>query len=98
MAAPIGTNPVVLTARCDAPCAGAEMMSTHDPQPPGKPISILYMNYRGETALRRVLPQRIWFGTTEWHPEDQWVLDAIDLEKQVERSFAMKDIKQWLWD
>ncbi len=34
-------------------------------------IEIVYRNYRGETALRRIVPSHIWFGGTEWHPEPQ---------------------------
>lgn len=56
-------------------------------------ISLVYTNYRGETSVRRVIPKRIWFGATDWHPEDQWMLDAVDLDKQAERSFALKDIR-----
>ena len=59
-------------------------------------VTILYTNYRGETALRTIEPIKIWFGGTEWHPEPQWLLDAIDIEKNDNRSFAMKDIKTWL--
>src|ERR1700733_7374743 len=33
-------------------------------------ISLVYTNYRGETSVRRVIPQRIWFGATDWHPEN----------------------------
>jgi predicted DNA-binding transcriptional regulator YafY len=58
-------------------------------------ISICYTNYRGETTIRKIIPQKIWFGKTDWHPEDQWLLDAIDTEKNAERSFAIKDIKAW---
>jgi predicted DNA-binding transcriptional regulator YafY len=58
-----------------------------------KAIGIIYTNYRGETAQRTIVPQRVWFGATEWHPEEQWLLDAIDLEKGAERSFALRDIK-----
>ena len=58
-------------------------------------VSILYTNYRGEKAWRRITPIRIWFGATEWHPEEQWLLDAIDLEKGTNRSFAMGDIEAW---
>ena len=58
-------------------------------------VAILYTNYRGETALRRVIPQRLWFGATSWHPEEGWLLDAIDVEKGELRSFAMKDVKAW---
>lgn len=61
-------------------------------------VSIVYTNYRGETSVRRIIPKRVWFGSTEWHPEEQWLLDAIDVEKEVERSFAMKDIRSWFED
>lgn len=58
-------------------------------------VSILYTNYRGETAVRRIVPKRIWFGKTDWHPEEQWIMDAFDLEKNADRGFAMRDIKAW---
>jgi predicted DNA-binding transcriptional regulator YafY len=60
-----------------------------------KAIKIVYTNYRGETALRKVLPQRVWFGSTEWHPEEQWLLEAIDLDKGASRSFALRDIQSY---
>jgi predicted DNA-binding transcriptional regulator YafY len=60
-----------------------------------KAIKIVYKNYRGETALREVLPQRVWFGATEWHPEEQWLLEAIDLDKGAPRSFALRDIQSY---
>ena len=55
-------------------------------------VQILYRNYRGETAMRTVRPSRIWFGTTDWHPEPQWLMEAVDLDKGAERSFALRDI------
>ena len=58
-------------------------------------VRILYTNYRGKTAERVVIPEKIWFGSTEWHPEPQWLLDAVDVEKGALRSFAMKDIQSW---
>jgi predicted DNA-binding transcriptional regulator YafY len=60
-----------------------------------KAVKILYTNYRGETSRRVILPEKIWFGSTEWHPEAQWLLDAHDVEKYAIRNFAMKDIKEW---
>jgi len=59
-------------------------------------VRIVYTNYRGETAIRAILPRAIQFGATDWHPEPQWLLVAFDVEKQAERSFAMKDIRAWL--
>lgn len=62
---------------------------------PRKAIGIVYRNYRGETARRQVVPERVWFGATEWHPEEQWLLDAIDIEKGAKRSFALRDIQSY---
>ncbi|MBL8179991.1 MAG: hypothetical protein JNL64_00085 [Blastocatellia bacterium] len=58
-------------------------------------VRILYTNYRGETAVREVIPKHLWFGETEWHSERQWLLSAYDLEKRADRDFAVKDIRSW---
>lgn len=58
-------------------------------------IRIVYTNYRGETALREIVPQRVWYGATDWHPEEQWLLDAVDLDKGASRSFALRDIQSY---
>lgn len=60
-----------------------------------KVVRILYTNYRNETATRTVLPERIWYGSTPWHPQPQWLLDALDVERGERRSFAVADIKSW---
>ena len=61
-----------------------------------KAVRILYTNYRGETALRTIVPERIYFGSTQWHPEEQWLLEAEDSEKGVMRTFALKDVRAWV--
>ena len=58
-------------------------------------VSILYTNWKGETRTRRIKPQSIYWGSTEYHTEPQWLLDALDCEKQEFRQFAMKDIREW---
>lgn len=58
-------------------------------------VAIDYTNYRGERSLRRVLPLGIFWGANEWHPEEQWLLSAMDLEKNAARIFAVKDIHSW---
>jgi predicted DNA-binding transcriptional regulator YafY len=57
---------------------------------------IVYTNWRGETAERHVRPIKIWFGSTEWHKEAQWLMRALDVDKKEERDFALKDIQRWL--
>lgn len=59
------------------------------------PVRIRYTNYRGETADRRIRPRRLWHGTTEWHPEPGFLLEAEDVERRVIRDFAVGDIETW---
>jgi predicted DNA-binding transcriptional regulator YafY len=63
--------------------------------PAATTIAIDYVNWRGERSWRRVVPQRLYFAAVEWHPGEQWLLDAWDVDKQAIRSFAMKDIRAW---
>lgn len=64
------------------------------PASDGAPVTLTYTNYRGETALRTILPKSIRYGSTEWHPEPQWLLLALDVEKNADREFALKDFGQ----
>jgi predicted DNA-binding transcriptional regulator YafY len=61
-------------------------------------VIIRYTNYRGETSDRRIIPIGIRFGSSEWHAEEQWLLDAFDLDRRADRSFALKDVLQWRSD
>lgn len=60
-----------------------------------KIVRIVYTNYRGETGARRIVPKEIKFGSTQYHPQEQWLLVAYDVDKNAERTFAVKDIKSW---
>lgn len=60
------------------------------------PLVFKYTNWEGKTAVRKIQPIEIWYGKTEWHPEEQWLLKAIDIEKNEERDFALKDIIKFL--
>lgn len=55
-----------------------------------------YVNHRGEKGERRVRPTvPIYFGSTEFHKEEQWLMEAWDLDKNAVRVFALKDIKAY---
>lgn len=58
-------------------------------------VEIVYTNWRGETSKRVIKPIKIWFGATNWHKQEQWLLKATDIEKNAERDFALKDISSW---
>lgn len=57
----------------------------------GEPVKLTYTNWRGETSERTITPKTVYFGSTEWHPEPQWLLRAFDHDKRAERDFALKD-------
>ena len=55
-------------------------------------IRFRYKNWRGETSMRTATPLgRIYKGSTDWHPEEQWLFDAYDWDKAAERTFALAD-------
>ena len=56
-----------------------------------------YCNWKGERAWRRVIPGRRWYGHTDWHLQDGWLIEAWDLEKNATRDFAVADILT-IWD
>lgn len=51
-----------------------------------------YVNWRGVKGHREVKVIRIFFGSTGYHKESQWLMEAFDLVKKEERVFAMKDM------
>lgn len=57
-----------------------------------KPLRFRYCNYKGETSWRNVVPIEISFKKTDYHDEEQWIMRALDVDRNVEREFAMKDI------
>ncbi|MFJ4786502.1 DUF1653 domain-containing protein [Streptomyces sp. NPDC088794] len=58
-------------------------------------VSIDYTNHRGDRGIRLVKPRRVWLGATEWHPGEQWLLEAFDRDRQALRNFALQDIHEW---
>lgn len=55
-------------------------------------VELDYTNYRRERSVRRVIPMEVRFGSSEYHPYQQWLMDAWDLSKKATRTFAMRDI------
>jgi predicted DNA-binding transcriptional regulator YafY len=60
------------------------------------PLTFKYKNWQGETAIRHIIPIKFWYGRTEFHKKDQWLLKATDVDKNAERDFAVKDILEFL--
>jgi predicted DNA-binding transcriptional regulator YafY len=58
-------------------------------------VIIDYTNWRGERAERRIIPFAVVFENNEWHPNTQWLLEALDVEKREMRTFALSNIHAW---
>ena len=61
-----------------------------------KQVKILYTNWKKVTSYRNIIPKSIEFKSTNWHKEEQWILNAFDVDKNEDRGFALKDIKEWI--
>ncbi len=57
----------------------------------GRPITVRYKNWRGEVRVREIIPLDVFYGATEWHPWEQWLLKAVDPEDGKEKDFALSD-------
>lgn len=55
-------------------------------------LSFDYINHRGEFSRRlaRYISHR--YGSSQWHPNPQWLMMALDLDKNEPREFAMMDM------
>lgn len=60
-------------------------------------IIIDYTNHVGARQVREITPDSagLFFSSSEWHPEPQWLLNAFDHGKQAPRTFAMSMIHRW---
>lgn len=104
LAKPVTTGPTFLQRTADQPVNDAVM---GQPIPIAGPLGniadtvedcpplffeCVYTNWRGETAVRRLLPRRIYWGSNQWHREPQYLVDCYDDMVGEIRSFALKDM------
>jgi predicted DNA-binding transcriptional regulator YafY len=57
-------------------------------------FQIVYTNYRGDINERRIHPLKLYWGSNEYHPKEQWLVSAMDLDRNVIREFALNDISE----
>ena len=63
-----------------------------------KELKFIYQNWKGEISTRTIDGNsiNIYYGEVEWHKGEQWIMEAMDLDKQDIRHFALKDIIKYL--
>jgi hypothetical protein len=82
-----------LCARCEHlwrpyPVATYGVLMAHE-------MTVIYENYRGEVGRRRIIPLGFREGATEHHPTPQPLLEVYDLDKQANRTYAVRDVLHW---
>jgi hypothetical protein len=58
-------------------------------------VKLRYTNYKGVTKEYTVYPMSLWYGNTEYHPEDQWLMSCRDMKDNKRKDFAVKSIVSW---
>ena len=59
-------------------------------------VKIDYTNWKGVRRVRRIIPMSLSYGSTQYHPDEQWLMEAMDLEDNHSiKTFAVKDIHSW---
>jgi hypothetical protein len=53
-----------------------------------------YVNYRGDRSWRTVRVLGFRFGSNQWHPEEQLLIEVHDLDRGLDRAFAASGIRQ----
>lgn len=61
-----------------------------------QPLTFEYRNHRGEIGVRNCFPLRVEFRSSDWHKGPQWILVALDVDKQKERDFAFSGIIRFI--
>lgn len=51
--------------------------------------AIPYRGLSGERVLRRVTPTKVYFGSSAYYPEPQWLVDAVDEETNEQVTLAL---------
>lgn len=60
------------------------------------PIKVKYKNYKGEIGIRNIIPVGVYYGHTNFHHKDQWLMEVYDVEKDAPRTYAMLDIMEFI--
>ena len=92
-------NGVCYSPELEEPFGEGYLLNYKDSCPhyiPTTSIKVKYKNWKGEVGIRNIIPQNIYYGNTEFHPEDQWLLDVFDVDKDAQRTYAMMDIIEFI--
>lgn len=56
---------------------------------------VRYKNWKGEIGIRQIIPLEIFYGNSEYHTEEQWLMRVWDIDRKDYRVYAARDIIEW---
>jgi len=65
-------------------------------QPVEIPIKVKYKNWKGEIGIRTIIPLKVHYGSSDFHLQNQWLMDVWDCDKDAQRTYAMMDILEFI--
>jgi predicted DNA-binding transcriptional regulator YafY len=60
----------------------------------GQAIRFRYTDWQGITGHKEVEAEAVWWGTTNYYPDAQWLLSGWDRSRNVPRDFALANAEQ----
>lgn len=82
------TSPLISGLSPEVPVFSVVLINKEDQK-----VTFTYTNWKGVTRQRSAILSRMFWGSNEWHPEPQWLVESYDLEERASRTFALKDMK-----
>lgn len=66
----------------------------------GATHKVVYTNWQGETEVRTLMPQALFYGSTEHHPREQWLVQCLDVERGHVRHYSLDSMVPYgsAWD
>lgn len=61
-----------------------------------EPLVFEYKNWRGNISIRHVHFDGVFYGFNSYHKGQLWMMKGFDLDKDVFRNFAIRDIIRFL--
>ena len=64
-------------------------------------VVIDYTNWKGSRRWRYILPKGLAYRSDQWHPQAQWMIEAVDLQDKDHKGtkfFPLADIHKWTSD
>lgn len=75
-----------------APIMSDNISTTRSVPDQDKAIKVMYKNWKGAVRERWIIPDHIYWGSTQYRPKPQWLMRAYDFEDGIMKDFSLADM------